>query len=60
MLAAPDRDPPVEVAVDEVELAQVVGNLLDNALLHGQPPVQVHVDRVGPSGGCKCRTLVQA
>ncbi|SDT00330.1 Signal transduction histidine kinase [Friedmanniella luteola] len=41
---------PVEVAVGEVELAQVVGNLLDNALLHGQPPVHVHVDRVGAVG----------
>ncbi|SDS99018.1 Signal transduction histidine kinase [Friedmanniella luteola] len=37
---------PVEVAVGEVELGQVVGNLLDNALLHGEPPVQVNVDRV--------------
>lgn len=38
---------PVEVPLGEVELGQVVGNLLDNALLHGQPPVHVHVDRIG-------------
>lgn len=46
---------PVEVAVGEVELAQVVRNLLDNALLHGQPPVQVHVDRVGAVGRLQVR-----
>lgn len=42
---------PVEVSVGEVELAQVVSNLLDNALLHGQPPIDVRVDRAENAGG---------
>ena len=46
-LSAPE---PVEVALGEVEVAQLVGNLLDNALLHGEPPVQVEVDATGRVG----------
>jgi two-component system OmpR family sensor kinase len=41
----------VEVSMGEVELAQVVGNLLDNALLHGQAPIKVCVDRVDAAAG---------
>jgi signal transduction histidine kinase len=40
----------VEVSLAEVELAQVVGNLLDDALLHGQAPVKVRVNRAGLIG----------
>ncbi|GAA3578119.1 ATP-binding protein [Microlunatus spumicola] len=40
---------PVAVRLAEVELAQVVGNLLDNAALHGRPPVRARVDR--PAAG---------
>jgi two-component system OmpR family sensor kinase len=39
------------VPMGEVELAQVVGNLLDNALLHGQAPIKVCVDRVDAAAG---------
>ena len=46
---------PVEVAVGEVELGQVVGNLLDNALLHGRPPVDVSVDRLQGVGRLQVR-----
>lgn len=40
-----DVPEPLYVALGPVELGQVVGNLLDNALLHGRPPVDVRVDR---------------
>jgi two-component system OmpR family sensor kinase len=46
---------PVEVALGEIEAGQVVGNLLDNALLHGRPPVQVAVDQVGAVGRLQVR-----
>ena len=42
--------PPVEVALGAVQVAQVLGNLLDNATRHGAPPVTVTVDRAGDSG----------
>jgi signal transduction histidine kinase len=32
------------VALSEVQVARVVGNLLDNAMRHGAPPVRVRVD----------------
>jgi hypothetical protein len=35
------------VSLGEVELAKVVGSLLDNALLHGQSPLKVRVNRAG-------------
>jgi hypothetical protein len=35
------------VSLGEVELAKVVGNLLDDARLHGQPPLKVRVNRAG-------------
>jgi signal transduction histidine kinase len=35
------------VSLGEVELAKVVGNLLDDALLHGQSPLKVRVNRAG-------------
>ncbi len=41
-----DADEPVEVALGEVPVTQVLGNLLDNAASHGAPPVHVRVDRV--------------
>jgi two-component system, OmpR family, sensor kinase len=37
----------VEVSLGEAELAQVVGNFLDDALLHGQPSVEVRFNRAG-------------
>jgi two-component system OmpR family sensor kinase len=39
-------DSPVTVTLSPVETSQLVGNLLDNALLHGRPPVQVRVDQI--------------
>jgi signal transduction histidine kinase len=51
--AAPVRvvaTPPVQVSLGAVQVAQVLGNLLDNAARHGAPPVTVTVDRVGDSG----------
>jgi two-component system, OmpR family, sensor kinase len=44
----PDR--PVEVALGEVQVAQVLGNLLDNAARYGGPPVDVRVDAVNLDG----------
>ncbi len=38
------------VAVDPARLQQLVGNILDNAAVHGLPPVTVRVDRVGDVG----------
>ncbi len=38
------------VAVDPTRLQQLVGNLLDNAAVHGVPPVTVAVDQVGTFG----------
>ena len=35
------------MSLGEVELAKVVGSLLDNALLHGQSPLKVRVNRAG-------------
>ena len=40
----------VTVAIDEVQAARVVGNLLDNAARHGAPPVHVTVDEQGGYG----------
>lgn len=37
---------PSQVPLRPVELSQIVGNLLDNASLHGSAPVDVTVDRV--------------
>jgi signal transduction histidine kinase len=41
---------PVEVALGEVQVAQVLGNLLDNAARYGAPPVDVRVDEVEVAG----------
>jgi len=41
---------PVLVHVDPLRLERVVDNLLDNAALHGAPPVLLTVDRVGDPG----------
>jgi len=35
---------PVPVALDPTQLAQLLGNLLDNAAVHGRPPVTIVVD----------------
>ncbi len=35
------------VAVDSSRLRQLVNNLLDNAVVHGRPPVTMTVDRIG-------------
>lgn len=37
---------PVPVALDAVRLGRLLDNLLDNAALHGEPPVSVAVDEV--------------
>jgi signal transduction histidine kinase len=39
-------DGPVPVHLDPVTLRRVIDNLLDNAALHGAPPVTVTVDQV--------------
>lgn len=36
-------EPDIEVAVDTVRFLQVIDNLLENALLHGAPPVTIEV-----------------
>jgi len=41
---------PAPVALTEAAAGQLVGNLLDNALKHGAPPVRVAVDRVDDWG----------
>ena len=41
---------PVEVALDPVSATQLLNNLLDNAVLHGRPPIIVAVDLVGDAG----------
>jgi two-component system OmpR family sensor kinase len=41
-----EGDSPVMVTLSPVETSQLVGNLLDNALLHGRPPVHVRVDQI--------------
>ncbi|MBA2716861.1 MAG: HAMP domain-containing protein [Propionibacteriales bacterium] len=38
------------VGVDSFRLEQLVGNLLDNAAVHGLPPVTVTVDEIGEIG----------
>ncbi|MBA2559120.1 MAG: HAMP domain-containing histidine kinase [Propionibacteriales bacterium] len=38
------------VAMNPLRLLQLVGNLLDNAAVHGAPPVTVTVDQVGQAG----------
>ncbi|MGZ4455427.1 MAG: ATP-binding protein [Nocardioides sp.] len=43
-------DGPVPVATAPEAVAQVVGNLLDNAARHGAPPVRVDVDAVAGLG----------
>jgi signal transduction histidine kinase len=43
-------DTPVEVVLGEVQAAQVLGNLLDNAARYGAPPVDVRVDEVEVEG----------
>jgi two-component system sensor histidine kinase TctE len=40
-------DSPVWVEADEFSLSQAVGNLLSNALRHGQPPVRIGVEARG-------------
>lgn len=55
----PDGRPPVQlraskeavpVALGETQVTQLLDNLLDNAELHGQPPVTVIVDQVPGAG----------
>ncbi len=41
-----DAPGPVQVRLGEVQVAQVLGNLLDNAARHGAAPVRVRVDAV--------------
>jgi two-component system, OmpR family, sensor kinase len=41
---------PVPVTMAATSVAQVINNLLDNAALHGRPPVTVTVDRVAGAG----------
>ena len=40
--------PALPVALSDVEVERILGNLLDNAARHGAPPVQVTVDRPAP------------
>jgi signal transduction histidine kinase len=42
--------PPVPVALDPTQLAQLLGNLLDNAAVHGRPPVTIVVDALNGVG----------
>lgn len=41
---------PVHVALGEVQVAQVLNNLLDNAARYGAPPVEVRVDELSGYG----------
>ena len=42
--------PPVPVVLDPTQLAQLLGNLLDNAAVHGRPPVTIVVDALDGVG----------